>query len=195
MTLNTNGSYTYLANNASNKTLPPDGVGLDTFTYTAETAGGTGTTTLTIVVTEQNMTYLGGTAGQTIIGPHGHNSVLDGGAGNDVLVGGTGHTVLIGGPGDTLTGGNGANWFVFAPNFGRNVITDFDTHKDVIQLPRSEFGGFAAVIADAQQNGSDTVITHNDSLPQNGAAVNAHDSITLSGVSLSQLHASDFWFV
>jgi VCBS repeat-containing protein len=187
LTLNTDGSYTYLA--GDKHLLPADGVGLDTFTYTTQDgAGHTATTTLTVVVTEPNMTYLGGTAlprdaVQTIIGPNGHNGVLDGGAGNNVLVGGTGQTVLIGGPWDTLTGGNGPNWFVFGPHFGRNVITNFDTNKDVIQLPSSEFGSFADVIANAYQSRSDTLI-----------ALPTRDSIVLTGVSLWQLHASDFWF-
>jgi probable HAF family extracellular repeat protein/uncharacterized repeat protein (TIGR03803 family)/VCBS repeat-containing protein len=43
-----------------------DGVGLDTFTYTAQDgAGGTATTTLTVVVTEPDQSHFGGTAGVT----------------------------------------------------------------------------------------------------------------------------------
>ena len=47
LTLNANGSYTYVAT-AHDKALPSDGVGLDTFTYTAKDGvGGTADTTLT----------------------------------------------------------------------------------------------------------------------------------------------------
>jgi Ca2+-binding RTX toxin-like protein len=130
------------------------------------------------VDTQKNQTYLGGTAGVTINGPNGHAAVLDGGVGNDVVVAGTGATVLIG-AGDTLTGTNAANTFVFAPEFGQNTITNFNLHNDTLELPKSEFADFAAVLADAHQNGTDTVIAHD-----------AHDVITLHNVSLSELHDS-----
>lgn len=90
--------------------------------------------------------------------------------------------MLIGGPGDTLTGGNGEDTFVFAPNFGLNRITNFNTDKDTIQLDHSEFANFNAVLAAAHQNGADTVIAH------------AADQITLTGVNITSLHASDFQF-
>jgi len=109
--------------------------------------------------------------------------VLDGGAGNDVLIAQRGETVLIGGPGDTLTGGKGGDTFVFAANFGQNTITNFNTHNDTIQLDRSEFADFHAVLAAAHQNGADTVIAHGT------------DQITLTGVQLASLHASDFHLV
>jgi len=119
-------------------------------------------------------------AGVTINGPKHHAAVLDGGAGNDVVIAGKGETVLIGGPDDTLTGGKGADTFVFAPNFGQNTITNFDTHKDEIQLPHSEFADLAAILADAHQVGANTVITH------------ANDVLTLDHVALQNLHAHNF---
>ena len=128
LTLNANGSYTYVAT-PHDKALPSDGVGLDTFTYTAkDEAGGTATTTLTVVVTAPGKTYLGGTANTTINGRNGQQ-VLDGGAGNDVVIAGTGKQVLIGGPGDTLTGGSGADTFVFPPNFGNETDHEFDAER------------------------------------------------------------------
>jgi probable HAF family extracellular repeat protein len=69
--------------------------------------------------------------------------------------------------------------FVFAPNFGQNTITNFNVHNDTLELPKSEFTDLAAVLADAHQNGTDTIIAHD-----------AHDIITLHNVSLSQLHDS-----
>jgi VCBS repeat-containing protein len=148
LTLNANGGYTYLAT-ANDHALPSDGVGLDTFTYTAKDgAGGAADTTLSVVVTAPGITYLGGTANTTIHGGNNVHQVLDGGAGNDVVIAGTGTQVLIGGPGDTLTAGHGADTFVFPPNFGNETITNFDVHHDTIQLPHSEFANVAAVLAD-----------------------------------------------
>jgi VCBS repeat-containing protein len=187
LTLNADGSYSYSARDTAAhdfNDLPRDGVGEDIFTYTAKDGpGGIATTTLTIVVTQSDITYLGGTAGTTIHGGTG-KQVLDGGAGNDVLVAGKGTQVLLGGSGDTLTGGNGHDTFVFAPNFGMETITNFNAHLDKIQLPRSEFANFDAVLADAHQLGANTVITYD-----------ANDVITLNNVALNHLHASDFHLV
>lgn len=73
-----------------------------------------------------------------------HDDVLDGGAGHDtleggdgndilregngagVLAGGSGNDTLVGGRGnDTHSGGTGEDVFVFRPDAGRDVITDF----------------------------------------------------------------------
>ena len=93
LTLKADGSYAYLA---TPELLPlPSGVGVDTFSYTAiDGAGGTATSTLTVVVTSPGQTYVGGTSGTTIQGGFGLY-VLDGGAGNDTLVAGTGVQTLI----------------------------------------------------------------------------------------------------
>jgi Ca2+-binding RTX toxin-like protein len=136
---------------------------------------------LTVVVTSPGQTYVGGTSGTTIQGAFGLY-VLDGGAGNDTLIAGTGIQTLIGGPNDTLKAGVGIDTFVFAPNFGQNTITNFNPLLDAIQLPKSEFANFAAV--HAQQVGPNTVITYD-----------AQDTITLTGVSVSSLHALNFHFV
>ena len=184
LTLNANGSYTYVAT-AHDKALPSDGVGLDTFTYTAKDGvGDTADTALTVVVTAPGIAYLGGTANTTIQGANHVKQVLDGGAGNDVVIAGTGTQVLIGGPGDTLTGAHGADTFVFPPNFGNETITNFDVHHDTIQLPHSEFDNIAAVLADAHQVGANVQI-----------APDAHDVITLNNLTAHQLHASNFHLV
>jgi Ca2+-binding RTX toxin-like protein len=134
LTLNADGSYSYLANHTG---LPLCGVGIYTFSYTAaEEVGGTATSTLTIVVTNPWQTYVGGTAGTTIKGGFGLY-VLDGGAGNDTVLAGIGVQVLIGGPNDTLTAALGVDTFAFAPNFGMNTINHFNPVLDSIQLPKS----------------------------------------------------------
>lgn len=104
--------------------------------------------------------------------------------GMTLFVAGKTATVLIGGPGDTLTGSKYSDAFVFAPNFSENTITNFDTTKDQIQLPHTDFANFAAVLADAHQVGANTVITYD-----------AHDVITLDHVALHNLHASNFLLV
>jgi Ca2+-binding RTX toxin-like protein len=98
---------------------------------------------------------------------------------------------LIGGPGDTLTGGKGADNFVFVGNFGQDTITNYNPNKDVIELDHNQFPNGLADVQHASQpgvdphGGTDVVIT-----------VGAN-SITLDNVSLSQLHfdASHFLLV
>ena len=112
LTLNADGTYTYQA--SSSAVLPASGVVQDVFTYTEDNGhGGTATSTLTVVVTGSGTTYLGGSSGTTITAPNGKSPVLDGGAGGDIVSAHNGAATLIGGPGDTLSGGNGADTFVF----------------------------------------------------------------------------------
>jgi hypothetical protein len=81
---------------------------------------------------------------------------------------------------------------VFSGDFGQNTINNFDLkggNHDTIQLAKSEFADFAAVIANTTQNAAgDAVITN---------PLNHTDTLTLSHVSVSQLesHPSDFFFV
>jgi hypothetical protein len=179
--LNPDGSYSYAVGGAS---LPPDNVGEDIFSYTAQDGlGGTATTSLTIFVLKPGMKYFGGTANATVGGDNG-NDVLDGSLGHDAVIAGPGNQVLIGGPGDILTGGNGPNTFVFLPSFGQNTINQFNVQLDAIQLPKSEFADFTTVQSHMQQNGANTVIAHD-----------ANDIITLVGVNEMSLHAANFAFV
>jgi len=109
------------------------------------------------------------------------DDILKGGAGNDRLFGGDGADVLRGGAGnDVLVGGNGPDNFVFEPNFGKDVVADF-AKNDVITFENSTFHDFHDVTAAAHQVGADTVIT-----------VDAQDTVTLTNVSVQQLHANNF---
>jgi Ca2+-binding RTX toxin-like protein len=91
---------------------------------------------------------------------------------------------LIGGDGnDRLTGGHGPDTFVFGPGFGHDVVTDY-SHADHIEFDGGVFHSFHQVQAASHQVGDDTVIT-----------LDANNSITLLGVNLHSLHASDFTFV
>lgn len=68
------------------------------------------------------------------------DNVLTGNAGNDVLRGGGGDDTLIGGAGaDTLTGGAGADLFVATHAFSTDVITDFESGTDRIDLSAFDF--------------------------------------------------------
>jgi Ca2+-binding RTX toxin-like protein len=125
----------------------------------------------------------GGTGGGIISGSDGPDT-LDGRGGDDFLFGDNGPDRLIGGTGDDrLTGGNGGDTFVFEPGFGHDVITDF-THADRIEFDGGVFRSFQAVQAASEQVDTDTVIT-----------LDSDNSITLQGVTLKSLHASDFSFV
>lgn len=106
-------------------------------------------------------------SGAAIVGSSGANT-LTGTSGNDVFVG-NGHP-------DT---------FVFAQNFGHDVIKDFHAsgaNHDTIQLSTSAFADFNTVLSHAQQVGHDVVIS-------SGA-----DSLTLKHTSVGGLSAQDFHF-
>ena len=110
--------------------------------------------------------------------------VLNGSSGGQTLTAGSSPTTLIGGPNDILIGGAGADTFVFPPNFGANTVNNFAPGTDALQFSHSMFADAAAVLSDAQQVGSDVVITH-DSL----------DVVTLQSVQLTNLHASDIHII
>lgn len=182
LTLNANGSYAYTADKGG---LPAQTVAQDTFNYSVfDGHGGTSTTALNIVVSNPDVAYLSG-VNTTVVGSNGKN-VLDGSAGRDVLIGGNGADVLIGGNGDTLTGGPGPDTFLFRPNFGVNVIADFNVNNDELQFNKSIFAGV------------DDILNHLGAA-SSGAIINdGHgDTITLIGVTLSQLqaHQNDFHLV
>jgi len=142
--------------------------------------GGRGNDTL--LGGDGNDSLRGGQGNDTLSGGHG-NDDLRGGQGNDTLDGGDGNDRLTAGAGDnTLIGGNGNDAFVFGPGAGDDVVADF-RHGDVIAFDGGIFAGFAAAQAAMHQHGNDTVISIGDG-----------QSITVSGVAPSHLHASDFRF-
>lgn len=138
---------------------------------------------ITIYGGDKNQT-LSGTGEEDFIYGRDQRDTLNGGAGNDSLFGGDGRDVLNGGLGnDILSGGDAADTFVFsASSFGKDVITDF--RGDTVQFDHTVFSNFAAVQSHMAQVGANTVITWD-----------ANNTVTLLGVTASQLHASDFAFV
>jgi uncharacterized protein YkwD len=90
-----------------------------------------------------------GDAGNDTLTGEGGNDLLRGGAGTDRLQGGDGTDKLYGDAGnDTLTGGNGPDSFFFAPNFGRDQISDFSVSGgDLLKIDDAIWGGAAMTAA------------------------------------------------
>ena len=97
------------------------------------------------------------------------------------------NTLISTGGNDILTGGAGADTFVFnGSTFGNDVITDFRagaSSHDIVQFSKNAFSTFAAVLAHAAQVGTDVVISYD-----------ATDNVTLKNVKLSSLSQHDFHF-
>jgi hypothetical protein len=77
--------------------------------------------------------------------------------------------------------------FVFAPNFGRVTIANFEPAKDTIQISDSVFVNVAAVLAATHDDGHGNAVITDD----------AHDTITVQHVTTAQLlaHQGDFHFL
>ncbi|MHC2296375.1 M10 family metallopeptidase [Rhizobium mongolense] len=102
---------------------------------------------------------------------------LNGGAGNDQISGGGGN--------DTLLGGTGDDTFVFAADFGKDLVEDFvAASDDLICFATDIFNDFSSMLSSANQIGSDTVISYD-----------INNIVTLKGITLSGLTSDDFYFV
>ena len=128
-----------------------------------------------------------GTAGDDrIVGSAGANR-LEGAGGNDTLSGGKGQDVLVGGEGDDrLSGGTEADIFLFASDAGsgRDLIADFEVGVDKISFVG---GGITVATFSALSFSTNAAIGGID-------ITSAEGVISLRGVSLGQLSASDFLF-
>lgn len=99
--------------------------------------------------------------------------------GNDRLTGTSGN--------DLLKGNGGHDTFVFAPNFGRDTITDFGSgwrSHDVVQFSKNVFADYADVMSHASQSGRDVVID-----------AGGDNSLTLKNTKVASLDKHDFQFV
>ena len=120
------------------------------------------------------------------------NDMLSGNAGDDRLRGDAGHDRILGGAGlDWLTGDNGRDTFVYHAGDGADIVTDFYAHRrganaDIIEISDdvTGFDVFADILAAASQVGANTVIDFGSG-----------DTLTLQGVQISALNASDFAFM
>lgn len=139
-----------------------------------------------------NDTMNGGNSGDTLTSSagadlmHGNNGkdLLIGGSGPDSMYGDNGADTLIAGAGaDTMTGGAGPDLFVFGYGAHDQKITDFDTKTDQIEIHPGWVDNWNDLRALMHQQGQDVVI-----------AFDSTHTVTLAGVSLNSLHASQFVF-
>ena len=102
------------------------------------------------------------------------------------ILGSSGRNTLTSTNGDDVFLGNGRiDTFVFAANFGNDLIKDFHAsgpNHDVIQFNNTAFDSFASVLAHASQVGGDVVISAGS------------DSLTLKHTKLNALDTHDFHF-
>ncbi|HVX77216.1 MAG TPA: Ig-like domain-containing protein [Bradyrhizobium sp.] len=126
-----------------------------------------GTHTFTAQEVDSSGKVVATSAGHAVVGSNGSNT-LNSGSGDDFFVG-NGHS-------DT---------FVFAPNFGNDVIKDFAAAgraHDTIQFSHNVFDSFASVLSHAQQVGQDVVISAGS------------DTLTLKNTKIGALNNYDFHF-
>ena len=122
----------------------------------------------------------GGEGNEQIWGGN-HNDTLYGDGGNDNIAGGLGDDTITGGTGnDYLIGNQGNDIFVYNKGDGNDVISDFNTDEDQIDLSSMEIYDFTDL--SISQNGDDTVISFPD----------GDGSITLRNFISSNLSADDF---
>jgi hypothetical protein len=95
-------------------------------------------------------------------------------------------TIIATAPNQTLTGSGVSDNFVFNFNgVGHDTVTNFHPETDTLQFSGSLFANAQAALNAIQDDGhGSTVVT-----------LDAHDTITLSGVLKAQLHTADFHFV
>lgn len=171
------------------------GAGTDTADYAQSTqtvivrldglASGGGATGDTFVSVENINAGFGNDA---LIGNGGAN-VLNGRGGNDTILAGSGADTLEGREGnDTLYGQAGSDMFVFEDGFGFDRIADFSTADVNEQISLTD--------VTAITNYADLTANHLvTDLNGDAVIVDGGNSITLTGVSIAQLDASDFVFV
>jgi Ca2+-binding RTX toxin-like protein len=95
--------------------------------------------------------------------------------------------VLIGAQNDILKGNAGSDTFVFNKSFGKETVADYNVNQDVLAFNHILFTHDTVIQVISQ--------TH-DTTAGAVIAVDAHDAITLLGITTAQLaaHPSDFHF-
>jgi len=167
------------------------------------------TVTLGAAATGEQNTITTGSGADNIAGGSGNDSITTGnganyatgGAGNDTIVGGTSTDELEGGAGndsitgytgaDTITGGAGNDKFVFSDatdgsNYtgGADVLSDFTSGSDVIQLDKNSFSlddAAAALASASYYEGAAGSLT----------AATAYQVIVLTGASYADQEAAE----
>src|SRR5262249_5864678 len=103
-------------------------------------------------------------------------------AANQSLQGGSGNDVLIGAPNDILKGNAGSDTFVFNKSLGKETIIDFNASQDTLAFDHTLFAHATAaqVLSQTHDTSAGAVI-----------GVDAHDTVTLTGVTVAQLQAAE----
>ena len=135
-----------------------------------------------------------------IVGSHGHD-YIDGGDGNDFLYGGSHNDDIFGGAGrdriygqhgvdyidggtgnDLIWGGGARDFFVMGHDMGYDRIYDFESNRDILKVG-DHFNSMGQVYNHAHEYRSGTLIDFGGG-----------DKVFLVGVSIDDLHASNFSF-
>jgi trimeric autotransporter adhesin len=159
-------------------------------------------TTILVANVEQLILYGMATGGvgtgnnDTLYGNSSVGVTLDGGGGNDYLYGSAFNDTLVGGLGndqfELTTGGNDRIWYSTAGNMGADTVYSFDADptggQDVIDLSGRGYtaASVGGAITIANASGSTLVTFVSGSL--------AGSSMTLSGVAVANVTATDFLF-
>ncbi len=148
---------------------------------------------LRIKGTNASETLLGGNGNDELEGKKG-DDVLSGGAGDDDLDGDKGDDTLYGGAGndtldgemgnDLLFGGDGSDLFVLRSNRGDDVIEDFTVGQDILRIRFSSgIRSFSALTSRMTDDADGNAVIDLD-----------RGSVTIRGISSSELSAGDFQF-
>lgn len=170
--------------------IDADGLGLPDLAWSAHREGTAGADALS------GAGRLFGLGGDDRISGRAGEDLLNGGAGRDILDGAGGVNWLFGEAGDDmlkagvgddhLSGGVGSDQFEFRRGLvGDDVIADFNQGEqglDRILLSKADFADFQAVIDHSRQVGDDLVID------------GANGTLTLAGLTATDLSAGDFLF-
>ncbi|USG61910.1 hypothetical protein NBZ79_02845 [Sneathiella marina] len=115
------------------------------------------------------------------IGGNDTDNALEGGEGHDLLLGMGGDDTLNGGAGaDQLEGGKGDDLFIFGPNSGNDLLKDFNSKHDVLDLVLYDLESASAATDLAEQVGKDVVFTFNE-----------NDILTLENVKLRDIDSDN----
>ncbi|MVA71406.1 hypothetical protein GOZ81_09995 [Agrobacterium vitis] len=122
----------------------------------------------------------GGEDADTLFGLEGDDS-LHGDGGDDVLYADAGDDTLAGGEGDdALYGGEGSDVFVYSSNYGNDVIFDFDSSADTIDLTDMGFATVSDAAAYATEIEDGVLFTFSNV-----------DTLTVHGLNYASLTYSD----
>ncbi len=127
---------------------------------------------------------LHGAPGKDLLKGRDGKDTLEGGAGKDTLIGGAQADRLVGGTGDDkLTGGKGKDTFVFTNTSGHDTITDFESFRETIEVAGAKGQKLSMDDLRILQSDDGTLVS-----------ISFKSSITLPGVSTTDIDAGDFLF-